>query len=197
MKTKLIVPLLLTFIVLSAQAQRKRRPVTVDTIMSNYQPADLFSPSFYPERGNERHGSDGEPGPKYWQNRADYQIKASIDTTSKTLSAAEHIDYTNNSPYALQYLWLQLDQNTYKKGARSNYYTDFTATPNQHTDGYLIESVMVNNGKTLQPVSFVISDTRMQVRLPKALQRNGGVIKLFIKYHYTIPAAFGGRTDYT
>ncbi|HVW12815.1 MAG TPA: M1 family metallopeptidase [Mucilaginibacter sp.] len=197
MKTKFVVPLLLTCIVLSAQAQRKRRPVTVDTIVSNYQPADLFSPSFYPERGNERHASNGEPGPKYWQNRADYQIKAGIDTTSKTLSATENIDYTNNSPYALQFLWLQLDQNTYKQGARSNFYTDFTASPNQHTDGYQIESVTVSNGKLQERANFIISDTRMQIRLPKALQGNGSIIKIFIKYHYTIPAAFGGRTDYT
>ena len=57
-------------------AQRKHRPAMVDTLISNYQPADLFSPMFYPERGNEIHAANGEPGPKYWQNRANYHIKA-------------------------------------------------------------------------------------------------------------------------
>src|ERR1700757_4546577 len=106
MKTHFIVPLFLTIITLSAQAQRKRKPQTVDTIISNYQPADLFTPMFYPERGNEVHGANGEPGPKYWQNRADYTIKATIDTVTKTLTAVETINYTNHSPDALQYLWL-------------------------------------------------------------------------------------------
>jgi hypothetical protein len=196
MKTSYIIPLFLTIVTLSAQAQRKRKPVVVDTIVSNYQPADLFTPRFYPEKGNEFHSPTGDPGAKYWQNRADYHLKANIDTTTKTLSAVETIDYKNNSPDALQYLWLQLDQNTYKKGARSNFYTDFTATLQQHTDGYQIESVALDFGDVVKPVNFIITDTRMQIRLANAL-KSGGAIKLRIKYNYTIPAAFGGRTDYS
>src|SRR5581483_77153 len=160
--------LLLSLVILSAfsvRAQRKRVPQEVDTIVSNYQPADIFAPMFYPERGNDFHAANGEPGPRYWQNRAYYNIKAAIDTTTKTLSGTETITYLNNSPDALQYLWLQLDQNTYKKGARSNFYTDFTSTPNQHTEGYQIESVTVDNGDIRKTADFIISDTRMQIRL--------------------------------
>ena len=168
----------------------------VDTLISNYNPADLFSPSFYPERGNERHAANGEPGAKYWQNRANYHIKAAIDTTTKTLTATEEIDYINNSPDALQFLWLQLDQNTYKNTARSNFQTDLPKPANEHTEGYQIESVYITNGKATEKANFIISDTRMQVRLPKALAPNGTHIKLYIKYKYAIPALFGNRTDY-
>jgi aminopeptidase N len=166
----------------------------VDTIISNYQPADLFSPMFYPERGNDQHAANGEPGIKYWQNRVNYQIKAAIDTATKTLTATETLDYVNNSPDALQYLWLQLDQNTYKKDARSNYYTD--AAPTQHTNGYEIESVAIDHGDVVRKVDFIVTDTRMQVRLPNAIKPNGGGIKLRITYRYTIPGTFGNRTDY-
>jgi len=168
----------------------------VDTLISNYNPADLFSPMFYPERGNERHAANGEPGAKYWQNRANYRLKAAIDTTTKTLTGSEEIDYINNSPDALQFLWLQLDQNTYKNTARSNFQTDLPKPANEHTDGYQIESVFITTGKVTQKANFIISDTRMQVRLPKSLAPNGAHIKLSIKYHYTIPALFGNRTDY-
>lgn len=168
----------------------------VDTLISNYNPADLFSPSFYPERGNERHAANGEPGAKYWQNRANYHIKAAIDTNTKTLAASEEIDYINNSPDALQFLWLQLDQNTYKNTARSNFQTDLPSPANEHTDGYRIESVYLSSGKVAEKANFIISDTRMQIRLPKALAPGGGHVKLLIKYHYTIPAVFGNRTDY-
>ncbi|HEY4198046.1 MAG TPA: M1 family peptidase, partial [Mucilaginibacter sp.] len=194
MKTKLIPLSIILFLAISVQAQRKRRPATVDTLISNYNPADLFSPMFYPERGNERHAANGDPGPKYWQNRVNYQLKANLDTVTKTLSASEEIDYTNNSPDALQFLWLQLDQNTYKKDARSNFATG--AIVSNHTDGYEIESVFITNGKEKQKANYVITDTRMQIRLPKALMPNGAHIKLSIKYHYTIPGNFGGRTDY-
>ncbi len=196
MKIKLILFSLLVITSISVQAQKKRRPATVDTIVSNYQPADLFSPRFYPEKGNDLHSPTGDPGVKYWQNKADYQLKANIDTTTKTLSAVETINYKNNSPDALQYLWLQLDQNTYKKGARSNFYTDFTATAQEHTHGYQIESVSLDLGGVVKKADYIITDTRMQIRLANALKA-GATIKLNIKYHYTIPAAFGGRTDYS
>jgi hypothetical protein len=197
MKLKYFPLFTLLFIVLSTQAQRRRRaPNTNDTISSNYQPSELFSPLFYSEKGNEFHSANGAPGAKYWQNRVDYVLNATIDTVAKTLTATEKISYTNNSPDALQFLWLQLDQNTYKKDARSNFSTAYSPGPNQHTDGYSIESVSINHGDALQKADFIITDTRLQVRLPKAVLPNGGVINLIIKYKYVIPGNFGGRTDF-
>ncbi|MDB4902464.1 MAG: hypothetical protein JWQ63_1745 [Mucilaginibacter sp.] len=197
MKFKLILIIFLS-IAVSVHAQRRHRSNNPnDTISSSYQPSELFSPMFYSEKGNEFHSVNGDPGPKYWQNRVDYQIKANIDTVTKTLSASDNITYTNNSPDNLQFLWLQLDQNTYKKEARSNFVTGFSPGPDQHTNGYQIESVsIIQNGKA-EKVNFIVSDTRMQVRLPKAVGANGGKLNLLIKYHYTIPGNFGGRTDFT
>jgi hypothetical protein len=197
MKFKAISLAVLLFLTVTAQAQRRRRGSNSnDTIVSNYQSAELFSPLFYSEKGNEFHSAKGSPGPKYWQNRVDYVIKAAIDTVTKTLSATENITYTNNSPDALTFLWLQLDQNTYKKDARSNYASGFAPGPNQHTDGYEIASVsVINNGKT-EKTDFIISDTRMQVRLAKAIAAKGAKLNLLIKYKYHIPGNFGGRTDY-
>jgi hypothetical protein len=196
MKLKPIALLPLLLLTVIAQAQRKPRNTSNDTISSNYYPAALFAPGFYTEKGNEIHAVNGDPGPKYWQNRADYLLKANIDTVTKVLSSTENITYTNNSPDALQFLWLQMDQNTYKTDARSNFVTGNQPKADQHTGGYQIESVsIVQNGVT-QKANYVITDTRMQIRLPKALAAKGGKINLLIKYHYTIPGAFGGRTDY-
>ena len=179
----------------SIYAQRRRGGNPNDTIVSNYNPAALFSPQFYTEKGNEFHSANGAPGPKYWQNKVDYQLNARIDTSAKTLTASENISYTNNSPDALPYLWLQLDQNTYVKEARSNFVTGISAA--NHTKGYEFESVeILINGKA-QTVNYVINDTRMQIRLPKAVEANGGKISLILKYHYQIPGNFGNRTDYT
>lgn len=195
MKFKFIALGPILFLSLTLHAQRKPRNSSNDSLSSKYDPRLLFSPYFYSEKGSEFHGANGEPGPKYWQNKADYQLKAAIDTTNKTLSANENITYTNNSPDALQFLWLQLDQNTYKKDARSNFVTGFQPKANQHTDGYVIESVYVQqNGKT-EKASYIISDARMQIRLTKAVA-HGAKVNLLIKYHYKIPGDFGGRTDY-
>jgi hypothetical protein len=185
---------IILFSTISSRAQNRQQNDTT----SRYNPATLFSTTFYTDKGNEFHASNGEPGLKYWQNRVDYQLKAAIDTVTKTLSATENLYYTNNSPDALQYLWLQLDQNTYKKDARSNFYTASSLKAKQHTDGYQFESVEITqNGKTTK-ADYIITDTRMQVRLPVSLTPNGGKITVSIKYHYTIPSSeFGGRTDYS
>ena len=198
MKFNFILSAAFVFVIVSAQAQRKHSSSDgQDTITSNYQPSQLFSPVFYTQKGNQVHSANGDPGPKYWQNRADYQLKATIDTATKTLTASERLIYTNNSPDALPFLWLQLDQNTYKKDARSNFVTSRQPAPDQHTQGYQIESVsIVQNGKT-QKADFIISDTRMQVRLPVSLPGNGMSLTLLINYNYTIPGVFGGRTDYS
>ncbi|MGN6179525.1 MAG: M1 family metallopeptidase [Mucilaginibacter sp.] len=197
MKTKLLCLVIVFFTILSVQAQRRKRANNPnDTISSSYDPAALFAPNFYSDKGNEFHSANGEPGAKYWQNRPDYILKANLDTATKTLSCDETLNYTNNSPDALQYLWLQLDQNTYKKDARSNFYTASAPSADQHTQGYQFASVeLMQNGK-VSKADYVISDTRMQIRLPRALAGNGGKITLLIKYHYTIPANFGGRNDY-
>ncbi|MEO6037569.1 MAG: hypothetical protein ABIQ93_04085, partial [Saprospiraceae bacterium] len=45
---------------------------------------------------------DGKPGPKYWQNRANYVIVASLDPKTRRLSGEETITYFNNSPDTLK-----------------------------------------------------------------------------------------------
>src|SRR3954466_1021066 len=65
---------------------------------------------------NEYRTGSGAPGSKYWQQRADYVIDAEIDEPANKLIGKETITYLNNSPEALKYLWLQLDQNVNKKG---------------------------------------------------------------------------------
>jgi hypothetical protein len=192
MKTTSVAAALLLVTTIAAHAQKKN---PTDTVTSNYQPAALFSTLPFTEKGNEFHSPNGEPGAKYWQNRVDYQLDVKLDTVAKTISGSANISYTNNSPDALQYLWLHLDQNTYKKEARSNFVTGFAAP--DHTTGYQIESVsLLQNGK-LTKLPYIITDTRMQVRLPSAVSATGGKINFVIKYHYTIPGNFGGRTDYT
>ena len=73
----------------------------------------MFAPLALPP-GNQFRSGSGAPGPKYWQNHADYDIKASLDTTSKTLTGSLKLKYTNNSPDTLRFIWLQVEQNAFK-----------------------------------------------------------------------------------
>jgi hypothetical protein len=60
---------------------------------------------------------NGAPGRAYWQQRVDYTIRATLDTTAKRLTATESIRYANNSPDTLRFVWLQLDQNLFRPGS--------------------------------------------------------------------------------
>jgi len=160
---------------------------------SLFNPKELFAQNFFTKNGNEFRSANGAPGPKYWQNRADYNLHATIDTVENTLTGTETISYTNNSPDALSSLWLQLDQDTYRKDARSNFYTNHGS--DGHTDGYQFETVTIEYKGKIQKANYIINDTRMQIRLPDALLSKEK-LNIHIQYHYTIPGVFGGRTDF-
>ncbi len=87
---------------------------------NSYDPRLTFAPLTLPDPVNTYRSSDGAPGPGYWQNRADYELHAALDTAQKSLAATETITYTNNSPDTLTELWVQLDQNIYRKDSRAH-----------------------------------------------------------------------------
>src|SRR4028119_1938376 len=70
---------------------------------------------------NEYRTASGAPGPKYWQQRADYDISVELDEPNNVLKGSETITYFNNSPNPLSYIWLQLDENFHNPSSDNNY----------------------------------------------------------------------------
>ncbi len=144
---------------------------------------------------NSFRSASGAPGKEYWQQRADYKIKASLDEEKNMLSGEETITYYNNSPDDLSYLWIQLDQNVNRKENDGFNYTvgnvrnginsrnmqiltraiDFPA-------GYTIKSIKNANGNDLK--SFV-NNTMMKVILESPL-KTGESISFSIAWSYHI-----------
>jgi len=164
------------------------------TMGSDFNPLETFAPLTLPEPVNRYRSSNGAPGPDYWQNTADYEIRADLDTTTKTLSADEVITYTNHSPDPLASVWIQLDQNIYRRDSRSVAAGGWERT--QFTDGFVLDSVAVGSRLPGNQADTLVSDTRLQIRLPTPLQGHGGRLQIHIRYHYAIPGAFGGRTSW-
>ncbi len=173
---------------------------------STYDPRLTFAPLTLPDPVNAYRSSNGAPGPNYWQNEADYELHATLDTTAKQLHTDETITYTNNSPDTLTSLWVMLEQNIYQKDSRSHYAFNFgrRRRPNvdpaaanpapTSTEGDLLDSVEIISGKNTTKAEYVVSDTRMQIRLADPLKAHGQ-LKIHIKYHYQIPGEWGGRTS--
>src|SRR5574343_39390 len=152
---------------------------------------------------NEYRNGAGAPGHSYWQQKADYDIAVALDDEKQTVSGSEKITYTNNSPDALTYLWLQLDQNIYKKGSM----TDLTSTRediqsmsfggynfmyNDFNGGFDIEYVKDGKGTALK---YTVVNTMMRVDLPQSLKK-GEQYVLQIKWKYKINNTMtnGGRS---
>jgi hypothetical protein len=76
----------------------------------------IFSPPPLPPPSEIRR-ADGAPGRDYWQQRADYAIRVTLDTASRRITGTETIRYTNNSPDTLRFVWIQLDQNLFRPGS--------------------------------------------------------------------------------
>ena len=168
-------------------------PVAAQT-PAGYDPTVAFAPLALPTSPSRVRSANGLPGPDYWQNRADYQIRVTLDPAAKSISGDVTITYTNHSPDALDVLWLQLDQNLYRAGSRGSFSRG--GRPRGNTDGMVIEAAEVEQGGHSTTVETLISDTRMQVRLPNALPGNGAKLSLHLRYHYTVPGTFGGRTSW-
>ena len=146
---------------------------------SVYDQHDLFNPNFYPPSVNEYRTATGEPGPGYWTNKASYRINATLDTAKDAITGSVVISYTNNSPQQLPFLWLYLDQNLFKPDSRgqakapAERKSRYTNVGTSFDGGFNIKSaklLSVVKGKTsTSDVTNLISDTRMQVRLPNPL----------------------------
>ena len=160
----------------------------------HFSPRQTFAPYAYRDPANVYRSAAGIPGPAYWQNQADYVIRATLQPASRTLLGSEVITYINHSPDPLEVLWLQVEQNRFRRDARGSFGGD--AFPTEFTSGEHIQSVQMEApGGKLEDLTWLISDTRMQVRLPMPLAAREGRIRLHIRWYYTVPGVFGGRTD--
>jgi hypothetical protein len=168
-----------------------QQPATTTATESNYDPHVAFSPLFYTQNGNEYRSANGYPGPKYWQNRADYSISANLDENSNSLSGSVTITYKNNSPDELPFLWLQLDQNLFAENSRGASLipsgSRYGSRGEKLNGGYTIKGLAVSQKNKAVNFSHIIEDTRMQVRLEKPLAANGGVITLKMDFSFKIP----------
>ncbi len=158
---------------------------------------------------NSQHTASGAPGHAYTQQQVDYVMDLRIDESTDRLYGNEAITYTNNSKDALEYLWVQLDQNVRAadsktplakpeslEGKAINGANSFTKDnlKKPFDGGFKIEAVKYEDGRDL---SYFVNRTMMRINLPKPLA-SGDTFKFSIKWWYNIPpyVEIGGRSGY-
>ncbi len=152
--------------------------------------------------------ASGAPGNDYWQQKADYDIAVELDDTKQTITGTESITYHNNSPDALPYLWIQLDQNVRAKDSNTPLSRASNGVPDsipakflqqgmadfEYDGGFKIAFVKDAEGNKLP---YVINKTMMRVNLPTPIQPKGSY-QFSIRWSYNINdrMLMGGRGGY-
>jgi hypothetical protein len=159
--------------------------------------------------------ASGAPGHAYWQQRADYTMRATLDENKRSLTGSGTITYHNNSPDTLKYLWLQLDENIYKpdSAARSTaVLPSREAWQARGTDGvkfdalrtmlegrsfeggFNVRNVRDSGGRALK---YTINGTMMRIDLPQAV-KPGSRVSFSLDWNYNIneQKVLGGRSGY-
>ncbi|WP_229421475.1 M1 family metallopeptidase [Telluria antibiotica] len=161
--------------------------------------------------------ASGAPGHAYWQQRADYAIRATLDEGRRAITGTETITYHNNSPDTLSYLWVQLDQNIYKRDSDARMTAtlpsrDAWAKARGPEDGYkfdalraVLEKSTFDGGFKIagvkdaggRPLHTVINRTMMRIDLPQPL-KPGAKLAFSIDWSYNIneQKVLGGRSGY-
>jgi len=139
-------------------------------------------------RGNGYRSASGVPGPHYWQNRADYKIEAELDEPNNMIKGKLTMTYINNSPDALEYIWMYVEQNRFTEQSRGTLTTPIQGNRySGDTDGGTTITGLVAKSKGKESNRFLITDTRMQVFFDKPIPAKGGKATVSMNFEFKIP----------
>ncbi|HVZ76926.1 MAG TPA: M1 family metallopeptidase, partial [Gemmatimonadaceae bacterium] len=157
----------------------------------------IFAPLALPTPNEFRLGS-GAPGPRYWQNRADYDIKATLDTAKRVLTGSLRMKYTNNSPVTLPYIYLQVEQNAFKDGSLNGYVYPQNSRfgARGFNGGDIIDRIeQVVPGRKPAALKTRVAETVLKVDLAEPLAP-GKTLTLDVDWHFAIPEHGADRMGY-
>ncbi|WP_445666327.1 M1 family metallopeptidase [Fodinibius sp. AD559] len=180
MKAKFIYILFLSLVMAtSIQAQEQ----TLSTVQEAFLPYETGQSTQY-------RSASGEPGEAYWQNEADYTIDTQLYPDEHKIETSITIDYTNNSPQSLKFLWLQLDQDLFEEhswGAKLTPLGGGRFGNPGFEGGIEINKVRIlHNGETYEPKTHTV-DTNLKLNLREAIKAEGGEIQISIDYSFKVP----------
>ena len=134
---------------------------------------------------NRYRTASGEPGPDYWQQRADYTISATLDTAQRSVTGSVAIRYVNNSPDTLRFVWVQVDQNLYRPGSTGSVINpaDSRWGARNFQGGYAIEKLTVDG----KPAQSRVDDTMMRVDLDTPIGPRGGTATIAMNFIFRVP----------
>ena len=143
---------------------------------------------FLDHNGNEFRTATGKPGEDYWQNETDYKIEATLDDQAHTITGKLTLEYTNNSPQELDFIWMHLEQNRFTADSRGTLTTPINGNRyNGDVDGGYTITNLEAKVKRSSSSKHIITDTRMQVFFDEPIPAEGGKATVSMNFTYKIP----------
>jgi hypothetical protein len=151
--------------------------------------------------------ASGAPGHAYWQQRADYTIRATLDESKRAVSGSETVTYHNNSPDTLSYLWVQLDQNMFRADSDNRNISSYPSreawasgrtapgsglnfeaarfifASRAFDGGFKVANVTDADGK---PLSYMVNKTMMRIDLPEPM-KPGARFSFKMAWSFNVP----------
>jgi hypothetical protein len=136
----------------------------------------------------------------YWQQQVDYKIDVALNDKTQALKGSLTLDYTNNSPDKLDFIWFHLWPNAYKNDS-----TAFAKQVNRNKDGATRLAAIKDKGY-IDSLNFMAGSQRLKteahpdhidvikVMLPQPLEP-GKKITITTPF-YTKLATYNSRSGY-
>ncbi len=121
--------------------------------------------------------ANGTPGAKYWQNRADYALVTTLDTANGSVQGSMTLKYKNNSPETLDFIWVQAEQNQFRR-------------PGTRFGNNVVSFVQTVSGKGV-PLKYEENNTVTKVLLASPL-KPGATALIQATWTFVVPRG-GGR----
>jgi hypothetical protein len=184
----------------------KRLPLIALLVLASATHAQAFDDKFrqldelLPTPTDTRTAS-GAPGHAYWQQRADYRIRATLDEAKRAVTGSETITYHNNSPDTLAYLWVQLDQNMFRADSDNRRIASYPSRDAWRSGGtpfesarFLVESAKFDGGFDItsvtdrggRPLRHMINKTMMRIDLAEPL-KPGARVSFDVSWRFNVP----------
>ncbi|HET9331972.1 MAG TPA: M1 family metallopeptidase [Gemmatimonadota bacterium] len=146
------------------------------------------------ERGTR--AANGAPGPRYWQQWAEYEIAVRLDTDARRLDGTTTIQYRNASPDTLRALVVQLLQNLHAPTAPRSFEEEVTGGVELRRVAVAGAELAALEGDDEGP-GWQVSSTRLFIRPPSPVLP-GGTIELAFDFGFPVPqAGASGRMGYS
>src|SRR6476620_2272263 len=107
----------------------------------------------------------------YWQQQVNYNIDVNLNDKAHTLKGFETIEYTNNSPDKLEYIWFHLWPNAYKNDS-----TAFAKQLFRESDGKKRWDAITDKGY-IDSLNFKVNDIAVKT---EADPKNIDIVKVLL-----------------